>query len=367
MSVSWSQALAWRLRQHLLDPIGTESVAGVVGRLGAVQTQVPASAELAIRLRQQRSRTGEVDKALAAGLIIKNWAMRGAMQLMTPENAGVYLALRAATRMWELPSWQSFYNMTPSDWQGFRAAAHDALAHGPMTWQELATTITEPAKFRHLRPMFPDHWVTLLKPLAWQGDLVFGPTRDEGPTFQRLDDNPHWQGLPELDDAGTRAVEHYFRAYGPATTDHLQHWIGSGLGVGGKRLLSWIAGLGDRLTPVEIEGERAYILSQDLQGLTAMRPSTVMRLLPAFDPWVLGPGTADSRIVPPARRSLLSRAGAIVIIGGVVSGTWTLKNDQVAVAWFGEIGSPSHQQLADEIARLGTILGQDLELTTQSV
>src|SRR5205814_258669 len=113
----------------------------------------------------------------------------------------------------------------------------------------------------------------------WQGDLVFGPTRDGGPTFQRLDDNPHWQGLPELDDAGTSAVEHYFRAYGPATTDHLQHWIGSGLGVGGKRLLSWIAGLGDRLTPVEIEGERAYILSQDLQGLAAMRPSTVMRLL----------------------------------------------------------------------------------------
>jgi hypothetical protein len=30
MPISWSQALAWRMRRHLLDPVGTESVAGVV-------------------------------------------------------------------------------------------------------------------------------------------------------------------------------------------------------------------------------------------------------------------------------------------------------------------------------------------------
>jgi len=33
VSLSWSQALAWRMRQQLLDPVGTESVAGVVRRL----------------------------------------------------------------------------------------------------------------------------------------------------------------------------------------------------------------------------------------------------------------------------------------------------------------------------------------------
>ena len=39
MSVDWSRALAWRMRRQLLDPVGTESVAGVVRRLGAVPAQ----------------------------------------------------------------------------------------------------------------------------------------------------------------------------------------------------------------------------------------------------------------------------------------------------------------------------------------
>jgi hypothetical protein len=34
--VTWVQALAWRLQRHLLDPVGSESVGGVVRRLGAV-------------------------------------------------------------------------------------------------------------------------------------------------------------------------------------------------------------------------------------------------------------------------------------------------------------------------------------------
>ena len=55
VSLGWSEALAWRLRQQLLDPIGAESVAGVVRRLGAVPAQPDAAAELAIRAQAARS------------------------------------------------------------------------------------------------------------------------------------------------------------------------------------------------------------------------------------------------------------------------------------------------------------------------
>ncbi len=113
MSLSWSAALSWRMRRQLLDPIGTAPVADVVRRLGAV----PASAaELTIRVRRVRSRPGEVARALAEGRIIKTYAFRGATHLLTPEDGGAYLALRAASRMWELSSWQSFYGLAPEDW-----------------------------------------------------------------------------------------------------------------------------------------------------------------------------------------------------------------------------------------------------------
>ena len=48
-SVTWPQALAWRMERHLLDPVGGESVAGVVRRLGAVLSMDESLAELAVR------------------------------------------------------------------------------------------------------------------------------------------------------------------------------------------------------------------------------------------------------------------------------------------------------------------------------
>ena len=47
VSVTWIQALAWRLERHLLDPVGSASVADVVRRLGAVLSMDESLAELA--------------------------------------------------------------------------------------------------------------------------------------------------------------------------------------------------------------------------------------------------------------------------------------------------------------------------------
>lgn len=354
------------MRQQLLHPVGTESVAGVVRRLGAVPAQLDSTAELAVRARQERSRPGEVARALAKGEIIKSFAFRGATHLLTPEEGGAFLALRAASRMWELPSWQSFYGLTPSDWPLLRGAVREALADGPMTRDELGAAVTAQPKFRHLGFAFADGAGTLLKPLAWQGDMSFGPPRDGRATFQRLDVNPRWTGLPGLDEAGMQAVEAYFRAYGPATPDHVRYWLGEGLGAGRKRIQTWIASLGDRLAVVDIDGEPAYILREDLDALAATPATTAVRLLPGHDQWVLGPGTADARVVPPARRALVSRKANLVIVGGVVSGTWSLSDDQAVVSWFPEAGPPPHEALAEEVARLAGILDRPLQPTVET-
>ena len=58
VSVTWGQALAWRMERHLLDPVGSESVADVVRRLGAVLSMDESLAELAVRTRRTSSRSG---------------------------------------------------------------------------------------------------------------------------------------------------------------------------------------------------------------------------------------------------------------------------------------------------------------------
>ena len=87
VTVTWQQALAWRMERQLLDPVGPASVVDVVHRLCGVQAQVASSAELAVRARQQTSRAGEVGRALADGGLIKTWAMRGTLHLFTPDDA----------------------------------------------------------------------------------------------------------------------------------------------------------------------------------------------------------------------------------------------------------------------------------------
>lgn len=98
LSVSWGQALGWRLERHLLDPVGSASAADVVRRLGAVLSTTGSAAELAVRSRQTTSRSGDLARALADGTIIEVFAFRGSMHYLSPEDGGITLALRAAGR-----------------------------------------------------------------------------------------------------------------------------------------------------------------------------------------------------------------------------------------------------------------------------
>ena len=59
VSITWGQALGWRMERHLLDPAGSESVADVVRRLGAILSMDEPLAELAVRARRTPSRPGE--------------------------------------------------------------------------------------------------------------------------------------------------------------------------------------------------------------------------------------------------------------------------------------------------------------------
>jgi len=322
-----------------------------------------ASAELAVGARRVRSQSGELAQALSDGTIIKAFAFRGAMHYLSPEEGGAYLALRSAGRQWELPSWQQYYELKAADWPTFRESVREALEDGPLTIAELGEAVTRKAAYRHLRPVFGDGAGTLIKPLSWQGDLSLGPPRVGQHTFQRLADNPRWAGVWNLDDAGPHAIMSYFRCYGPATHNHIHYWLGDGLSAGRKRLRGWLAQLKDQLVAVDIEGETAYVMGADVDALMAARPTEAVRLLPGHDQWVMGPGTKDEHVVPPAHRTPVTNKANLVVAGGVVSGTWSAKGGEVMVTWFGENGAPPRKALNEQVGKLATMTGRPLRLT----
>jgi hypothetical protein len=366
MGVTWGQALAWRMERQLLQPVGTLSVPRVVRRLCAVQAQVASSAELAVRVRRTSSTAGEVTRALADGRLVKTWAMRGTLHLLTPEDAGIYLSLIASGRSWERPSWQKYFGVSPKQIEQLRSVVRDALRGTVLTREELIAAVTRRRGLKHVGEALSSGWGTLLKPLAWQGDLCFGPSRGNRVTFMLPDEaSARWAGVPDPEEAAPVAIANYLRAYGPATTRAFGAWLAGGW-FGTRQLKRWFEDLGDAVAEVEVDGEPMSILAEDLDGLMAARPTKAVRLLPGFDQYVLGPGTGDPHVVPAGRRGDVSRQSGwiapVVVLGGVVRGTWAFDGDVVRAGWFRGSGSIPKTALKAEVLRLSSITGRALRV-----
>ena len=189
--------------------------------------------------------------------------------------------------------------------------------------------------------------------------------QDGEPIFQSPAASPRWEGLPDLEDAGPRAVLAYLAAYGPATRDNLHYWLNAGLSAGRRRLDGWIDGLtDDRITEVSVDASPMLHPREHLAALSASEPELHdVILLPGHDQWVLGPGTADQGVVPTKRPQAVTRGANLLLLNGQVAGTWTTGQEVLAVSWFAEGGTPPRRQIDTESQRLAGLLDRDLTLT----
>lgn len=357
-AVTRSQALAWRLRrQHLVA--GAADVVDVVRTLGAVSV-FASDPDLAVRRRlAEPGAPGEVQRALADVRLVRTFSFRGSVQVMAPETAGCYLAVRAAGRQWALKSWVEHYRLAADEWPDLRAVVRDVVARGPVPPQAIADALVGHPRFGHLAAEFAEPNITLIKPLCWQGDVVLGPDLDGGLVLQSPTAAPGWAGIPPLEEAGPRTVLDYLAGYGPTTPEHLSYWLGGGLSAGRSRLTRWWHEVQDRVAEVDVEGERRWLLAEHAAELGGVRPEPHVALLPGKDDWVMGPGTKDTWVVPAAHRTAMTRGAAPVVVDGVVAGTWKADHESVAVtcALAGEAADA-------EVARLSRLLGRDLSLRT---
>jgi hypothetical protein len=61
----------------------------------------------------------------------------------------------------------------------------------------------------------------------------------------------------------------------------------------------------------------------------------------------------------------MTRKANPVVVGGVVSGTWTRRGDELTVAWRHESRRPD-RAIELEVSRLADILGADLHVSPRS-
>lgn len=106
MALDAARALAWRLRRQALDPAAATTATDVARRVVALRGWPTDAADLAVCVRQATPDSGDLERALEAGELIRSYAFRGGSYAFTPDIAALVLSVRTATRVWETRRWQ---------------------------------------------------------------------------------------------------------------------------------------------------------------------------------------------------------------------------------------------------------------------
>ncbi|GLV60097.1 hypothetical protein KDH_69200 [Dictyobacter sp. S3.2.2.5] len=325
-ALQWHQVHAWRLAQHGLSPrFSARNFMQAVTRPAGIQAQVMSAAELAVCTRVERCSPRDVQAALWQNhTLVKTWAMRGTIHLLTTSELPLYIAARD----WQhTESWSNYFaefGLSSTQQEAFLLAIPHVLEQGPLTRLQLADAVVKHTGMAHLRDLIlSSSWGTPLKPSAYRGDLCFGPGQGKTVTFM----NPRgwmgaWQPIePQL--ALQEIARRYLRAYGPATSNDFAFWWGAGKTSAKKTFQS----LSAELVEVEIEGWRAFALRETLPLMQSIEPAEQIHLLPLFDAYTIGaPRDCEALLAQAHKRKVFNLQGwtfAVILVNGSIQGIWS--------------------------------------------
>jgi hypothetical protein len=338
--------LAWRMRrQHLGTRAPASAAPEVITAICGLHAQVMSSAEAMLQARADVP-DDYVERALwEDGTLSKTWAMRGTLHLLPTAELPLWTGAQAALRPRTVnPTWLRHFKLTPEQAQAILEQVPAALAAGPLNREELAKEVARRAGHPELEERLSGGYGDLLKPVAFRGDLVFASS--DGPRVRFARPAPF---APLDPGEATREVARRFLAvYGPGSREHLAKWFGMQSAAMAGR---WIKALD--AVEVDVEGRRGWLLAEDAAEAEAAEPAGVVRLLPAFDQYVVASPRDD---LPPGRRERVYRTGGwfspVLVVDGEIAGVWRRDGDVVAIEPFGSVGAAVRAGAEAEAARL---------------
>ncbi len=377
-----SDVLAGRLRRHhLARRAPAADAVRVVADVAGLHAQLPAAAELALWARVEGLRPGDVDRLLWEDrLLVRTWAMRGTIHLLPAAELPLYTAAQQRLRpRHHSGAWLRHHGLTREQADAMLAAIPAALDGPPLTREELAAEVARRTGHDVLADKLTGGFGDLLKPAAFRGDLCFAPPDGRLVRFTRPD---RWLGPQEpVDPAdGAAAVtRRWLAAYGPGTREHLARWFGMPSPAEAGR---WLDLLGDDAVPVDVDGRPGRRLRHDAEAAAGGGDAAggddedgardggqgargVVRLLPAFDPYVVGAPRDSAAVLAPERRTAVHRPqgwiSPVLLVGGRIAGTWRHeaagRRLVVRFAPFTGVAPPVRAAVEEEATRLAAFVG----------
>lgn len=375
---TWDQVLRFRAARHFLmvdkrPSQGRDGLLEVTSTLGGIQAQVASAAELQLWVRMDDLKTGEVDDLLwNQRSLVKLWAMRGTLHLLTADDLPVFVAAMTTTRsMYRKPHWLKAFGTTLEEIEAITEATHTVLDGKILSREDLAEGIIRVAKVPHQRDRLRSGWGEFLKIASYHGHLCFGPSQGQNVTFVRPDQwIRNWRTV-DPEEAMRTIARRYFAAYGPSPRDEFSHWWG----IQGAEGRHWIKLLQDELVEVDVEGWKGWLLRADVAALEAASDTLSVRLLPNFDIYTLCAYHDRSVLVADEIAPRIYRnqgwISPVLLVNGRIMGVWKYEQKrgklQMSVEPFVELSAPVKRQIEAEVARLGTFMGMPAEVVIQLV
>jgi Winged helix DNA-binding domain len=356
VALTRSRVVAFRVARHLLaerlGPDGAQAAA-VVG----LQDTPPGTAALALA-----ARADVAPDALDELVLVPS--VRGAPLAVAERDLAVFTAGleppgEEAARAVVGNAWKSLDGISAMEALGrVSEAVHDSLRDGPLARDDF---------HQALRERLPDELLWWCKgcgshhvhPSLWRatgirGVLAIVGREGRSPVF----------GLPpkarKVADPGAELARRFLRAYGPARPKLLAEW--AGLATSHATELWERAG---PVVPVDLEGRKAWALTEDRHALADPPRPDGVRLLPNLDP--LNTGRDREVLVPdPAARKRIWRAlggPGTVLVSGDVAGLWRAAKKGrkllVTVEPLDELATAAMDELAAEAERIAPFRGAD--------
>jgi Winged helix DNA-binding domain len=358
VKLGWDEARALRLERHHLHrraPRGSEL--RVASRICGLHAQFLGSAALSLWARVEGATLDGFQRALwNERSLVKTWAMRGTLHVLPARDLPVFFGALGTYTHYFRQGWVNYFGLTRVEIERVSEAVGAALRGRVLTREELADAVAKRTSSKKAGEVLRHGWGVLLKPAAYRGELCFA----EGEGARVRFTHPGEVAKLESREALAELVRRYLGAYGPATRDDFALWW---LDLSRAQAQALIESVDPKV--VDLEGTRAYLPAGARRPAAQARS---VRLLPAFDPYVVG-APRSGGLFPVAHKARVFRpAGWIsptLLVDGNVEGVWRheRKGDRLAVLVdrFGRKSTGVREAANEEAERLASFLGLRLD------
>lgn len=354
------QLLTLRLQSQCLDT-GLTDAAAVARAVCGLQAQEVNAALLSFRARSTQLTAEDVRSAwFDQGELVRTWCMRGTLHLVARDDLRWMLPLFGLEFIKKTRRRYEQLGLSEADCLRAVDIIRECLAvDGALTREELTGHLTQEGI-----PTEGQAIIHLIRRAALSGIICYGPYWDSKETFILLNLEPSEMDEQQLWD---QLARRYLAAYGPAQPEDLAKWSGLSISIA-RRVFDRLSG---QLVSVQVGGQVHWMTEH--QASSPDIPEIPVRLLPAFDTYLLGYQTRDLILDQRFAKQVHPGGGLIhptVLANNRLIGTWKAhkrkQQTTIQVVPFEPFSPQVIDAVQAQAADIGRFLGQDVSLALEA-